>query len=374
MEPEVNNSAESPSPSRPYSNWALVGIFWIMALAVLTVAQSFFIPVFTALLLALIFSPVRRFLGRLSIGPTASACIILLSLVTVLILGTYFLAGPVKSRLATLPSLLPDAIAKIEVIAGAMEPVLEVSEQIDDMSANGNAASEVIIREGGILAAVAETTPRFLGQVGFTLALMMFLISSGDLFYEKLVQIMPTIKDKRRAVTLVKSIEESVSSYFITITLINAALGVCVGLALWALGMPDPVLFGIAAFFLNYIPFVGAIIGVSVTFLIAVLTFDTLGAAFLPALAYFGLNTAEGQFVTPTLVGRRLRLNAVVVFLSVAIGAWMWSYMGMFLAIPLLIVLKALSEDVDALWGIGEFLGERTDTTKKDQKILDRAL
>lgn len=356
------------------SNWAVVGIFWIMALAVLTIAQSFFIPVLTAVLLALIFSPVRRVLGKLKIGPTASAFIILLSLLTALVLSLYFLAGPVKTRLAALPSLLPDAIAKIETLSGVMQPVIQASEQIDDIAGNAGAPSEVVLREGGILSAVAETTPRVLGQIGFTLALMMFLISSGDLFYEKLVQIMPTIKDKRRAVSLVRSIEERVSTYFITITLINAVLGVCVGLALWALGMPDPVLFGIAAFFLNYIPFVGAIIGVSITFLIAVLTFNSLAIALLPAFAYFSINAIEGQVITPMLVGRRLRLNAVVVFLSVAIGAWMWSFMGMFLAIPVLIVLKALSEDIDALWGIGEFLGERTRTTRKDQTILDRAL
>jgi len=172
----------------------------------------------------------------------------------------------------------------------------------------------------------------------------------------------------------VKSIEERVSTYFITITLINAVLGVCVGLALWALGMPDPILFGIAAFFLNYIPFVGAIIGVSITFLIAVLTFNSLAVAALPAFVYFSLNAIEGQIITPMLVGRRLRLNAVVVFLSVAMGAWMWSFMGMFLAIPVLIVLKALSEDIQALQRVGEFLGERTRTTRKDQTILDKAL
>ena len=371
---KTNIPPNTPDSEKALSNWAVVGIFWIMALAVLTIAQSFFIPVLTAILLTLIFSPVRRLLGKMKVGSTAAAFIILLSLVATLILSAYFLAGPVKARLASLPQLLPDAISKIETLTGMMEPVIEASEQIDDMTSNSNAPSEVMLREGGILSAIAETTPRVFAQIGFTLALMMFLISSGDLFYEKLVQIMPTIKDKKRAVTMVKSIEESVSTYFITITLINAALGIAVGLALWALGMPDPVLFGIAAFFLNFIPFVGAIMGVSMTFLIAVLTFDTIGAAFLPALAYFSLTAIEGQFVTPMLVGRRLRLNAVVVFLSVAVGAWMWSFMGMFLAIPVLIVLKALSEDIEPLWGIGEFLGERTHTTKKEQVILDNAL
>ena len=358
------------------SHWMTIGIFWIMTLAVLTVAQSFFIPVLSAILLALIFSPIRRLLGKLGVRPGAAAVLILLTLITTLVLGAYSLSGPVKNRIGSLPSLLPDAIEKIESFSGIMDPVLEATEQIDDItnSADGDGPEEVVIREDGILSSIAATTPRVLGQIGFTLALMMFLISSGDLFYEKIVQVVPNIRDKKRAVSLVKSIEEDVSSYFITITIINALLGLAVGLAMWGLGMPDPILFGLAAFFLNYIPFVGAIIGVTLTFLIAILGSSSIFAALIPAVAYFAITAIEGQIITPVMVGRRLRLNAVVVFLSVAVGAWMWSFMGMLLAIPVLIVLKALSQEVEALWGIGEFLGEKTNTSKKDRVILDRAL
>ena len=373
QKPKVNSNLKAAVP-RSGTNWAIVGIFWILALGVLTIAQSFFIPVVTAVLLALIFSPVRRVMGKIGVKPGLSAFLILLSLVATLALSVYFLSGPVKERLESLPSLLPDALTKIETLSGAIRPVIDASEQLDDMTGNDGGSPEVVLREGGMISAIAETTPRLLGQIGFTLALMMFLISSGDLFYEKLVRVIPSFKDKTRAVKMVKSIEESLSSYFITITFINAGLGICVGLAMWALGMPDPILFGIAAFILNYIPFVGAIIGVSIATLIAIISFETIGAAILPGLAYFSLTAIEGQFVTPMLVGRRLRLNAVVVFLSVAMGAWMWSFMGMFLAIPILIVLKALSEEVESLWGIGTFLGERTDTTRRDQKILDKAL
>lgn len=356
------------------SHWAIIGTFWILFLGVLTIAQSFFIPVLTSILLALIFSPLRRALGKIGIRPGLSAFLILAALIFTLLVGSYFLSSPVMTRLESLPALLPEAIEKIETFSGVIEPMIKASDQLNDLTGQVEGPAEVVVREGGILSAIAVTTPRVLGQIGFTLALMMFLISSGDLFYEKLVQVMPTIKDKRRAVSLVKTIEQHVSSYFSTITLINAGLGVAVGVMMWAMGMPDPVLFGLAAFLLNYIPFVGAILGVTVTFLVAVLGSGSIISALLPALAYFGLTTVEGQLISPLLVGKRLRLNAVVVFLAVAIGAWMWSFMGMFLAIPVLIVIKALSQEIESLWGLGEFLGGRTDTTKPEQKILNNAL
>ncbi|WP_017930868.1 AI-2E family transporter [Robiginitomaculum antarcticum] len=373
-QPRTPKTVQNGQAPQRYSNWAVVGIFWIMSLGVLTVAQSFFIPVVTAIILALIFSPLRRTMGKVGIKPGLAALLILLSVLAVISVTLYFLAGPIETRIKTLPSLIPNAVKKIEILSGAMEPVIEASDQIDKMSKGADGPAEVVIREGGTLSSIAKTTPRILGQIGFTLAVMMFLISSGDLFYEKLVRVMPTFKDKKRAVVLVKSIEQSVSKYFLTITVINAGLGLAVGLVMWGLGMPDPILFGIGAFLLNFIPFVGAIIGVSLTFLVAFISAPTIVLALLPAVCYFLLTAFEGQFITPMLVGRRLRLNAVVVFLAVAVGAWMWSFMGMFLAIPVLILIKALSDDIESLRGIGEFLGERTGTTRKDQRILDKAL
>ena len=356
------------------ANWAITGIFWIMALSVLTIAQSFFIPVATAILLALIFSPSRRAMSKLGVAPAISAASILLSIIVILSLSGYFLAGSVDARLKSLPSLIPEAISKLESVSSAIEPMVEASEQIDEMSKTGDGPDEVIIREGGVLSNIAKVTPRIIGQVGFTLVLMMFLISSGDLFYEKLVQIMPTVKDKRRAVDLVRTVERNVSTYFLTITIINAGLGVAVSLAMWGLGMPDPILFGIGAFLLNYIPFVGALIGIFITALVAIVTAPTVGVAIVPPLAYFALTAIEGQWVTPMLVGRRLRLNVVIVFLAVAMGAWMWSFMGMFLAIPFLIVIKAIAQEVESLESVGAFLGERKKVTRKDQRILDKAL
>jgi predicted PurR-regulated permease PerM len=194
------------------------------------------------------------------------------------------------------------------------------------------------------------------------------------MFYEKLVQVMPTIKDKARAVAIARSIEKHLSCYLLTITIINAGLGLSIGLAMAACGMPSPILIGLMAFFLNYIPYVGALGGVAITFFVGLLTQDAVGAAAIPALIYWGLTTLEGQFLTPVLVGRRLKLNPVVVFLSLAVWAWLWAVPGMFLSTPILIALKALSDRIPNMQLLSKFLAQRDDVSAKDGLIISRFL
>ena len=356
------------------STWAIKGIFLIMLFGSLTVAQSFFVPTISAIVLALIFSPVRRFFGRLGISSTLSAALIASGIVLMIAVSVFYLSGTVQGRIEKLPQLIPNVIEKFEAVSGAVEPVVEVAETIDEINGNSKGTQEVVVRETGMISSIAQTTPRLLGQISFTLALMIFLIASGDLFYEKIVRVMPNFKDKRKAVSVVKAIEERVSLYFFTITVINAIVAAIIGVVFWALGMPDPIFFGLSAFVLNFIPYAGPIFGEALAFLVAVLTFDSLLFAFLPPLAYFLITMAEGQFITPVLVGRRLKFNAVIVFLSVAIGAWMWSLAGMLLAVPILIVIKEISKEVDSLSELGWFLGNEGATTKSEQRILDQAL
>jgi len=362
-----------PLPAYAIPSWAVIGIFWMMAISALTVAQSLFVPLFTAIFLTLIFSPVRRRMERWGVKASYTAFAIVIAILLTLSGLLYFLAGTLTERIEQLPQALHAMIAKFETLTGALEPVADVSTQIDVLS-DDPVSGAVVIRERGIFSSLASTMPVILGKIAFTLVLLVFLTASGDLFYQKAVQLTPTIRNKRRAANLVKAIEMRISSYFFVITLINAGLGLAVGLAMWALGMPDPVLFGLAAFLLNYIPFVGAIIGVAGTFAVSLILSDSFLAALLAPFVYFFLTAVEGQLVTPVAVGKRLRLNAVVVFLAVSIGAWMWSFMGMLLAIPILIAFEAFAEERAALTPMSEMLSEQTPVTDTESRILDRAL
>jgi predicted PurR-regulated permease PerM len=366
--PPPPSSEPEKAPAR--TQWAVIGIFLIMAFGALSVAQSVFIPIVTALMLALVFSPVRRALGKLGIGPGLAATLIFISAVSAVAFIIYAASDTLAQRLTNAPEIMEHAEREVRQLLGAVQPMLDATKKMTEMA--GEPSTETVaIRQPGFIALAAQGTPEVFGQIVITLTLAFFLIASGDLFYEKLVQAMPTFKDKRRALEIAREIEGHLSNYLFTITAINAAVAVLVGLVAWSFGLPDPLLFGIAAFLLNFIPYLGPIAGFGIMFVTGLVTLDSPFAALLPTFLYWLINTAEGQIITPVMLGRRLQMNAVVVFLSFAVWAWLWSFMGMLLATPILLSLKVIADHVHAMSGLGKFLGARDDEmSTRDQRIF----
>ena len=133
-------------------------------------------------------------------------------------------------------------------------------------------------------------------------------------------------------------IEHNLTGYLSVVTVINAAVGVCAGAAAWMAGLPDPVAWAVLAFILNFIPYIGALIVEVSMFMVGVVTFPTLTQALLAPLIFLGLATLEGHFITPSIMGHRLTLNPLTVFLALVFWTWLWGPVGAFLAVPLLIV------------------------------------
>lgn len=198
--------------------------------------------------------------------------------------------------------------------------------------------------------------PNIAGQVIFTLVLLFFMIASGDLLYLKIVQSFDTMRDKRAAYLALREIEDSLGTYLGSITIINAGLGAAVGLTMWAWGMPSPILWAVAGFLLNFIPYIGAIMGTAAGVLVGLMVFDDLWTPLMVGATYLALTAIEGQLVTPYFVSRRLQLNEVVVFLAVALWAWLWSILGMVVAVPVLVVLRVLAEHIPGWEKFGNFL------------------
>jgi predicted PurR-regulated permease PerM len=345
---------------RRWANWSLIGLFLLALVAAITLARVFLMPVMLAFLLSLTFSPVRRTLGRAGVPAWAVATMITLALVTGVSAAVIGLSAPVRSYIEDAPRILREVEWKLRDVSQAIDKVAEASREVERVTAgSGEEAERVAVAQPGALERAAWGTPYLIAQLVLTLALLFFLVSSGDLFYEKLVKASPTFTDKRRAVRIAYDIERKISHYFLTIATINAGLGVSIGLALWLIGMPNPAVFGVMAFVFNFVPYVGAIIGVVITFGIGIVTFDHASTAALAAALYLTLTTVEGQLITPYAVGRSLRLNPVVVFVSVAFWGWAWSVTGMVIAVPVLIALRAFCEHIPSLAGLGLFLSGR---------------
>jgi predicted PurR-regulated permease PerM len=221
------------------------------------------------------------------------------------------------------------------------------------------AGASVVVERSGLVGMIATGASTRLVEIGLCLVLVLFLLASGDLFYEKLIKVLPTLSDKKRALRIAREVEYEVSRYIFTITLINFGVGVVIATAFWLIGMPSPVLWGVMAALLNYLPYLGPGTGVVSSFAIGVVAFDTLGQALLAPLAYLVLAIVEGQLVTPMIVGRRLELNAVVILIAIAFWGWMWGIVGALIAVPLLVTAKIFADHVDGLKGFGEFLAAR---------------
>lgn len=400
--------------------WAVIGIFLMMLFYFITSAAAFLMPVTLGVLLFFVFVPFRRLMGRIGIGAGISAAIVTLGMV-VLVGGLgYFVSGPISDIAADSPRIserleerfetlresfrpLEEAAARIENVAGGDDGEEAVAEEAqpavsplgesgviggprgDSLTVTADAEAtpvdqpqevrvSVDTEQTSAIQAVIASGPSVIGQIVFTLFLLFFLLASGDLLYLKVVQSFDTLSEKRAAYMAMREIESALGSYLGAITLINAGLAVCVGLAMWIWGMPQPLLWGVAAFILNFIPYLGAVTGVAACFLVGLVSFDDLGTPLMAAATYLGLTAIEGQLVTPYFVSRRLQLNTVVVFITVALWAWLWSVLGMVVAVPMLVVVKVLADHIPGLERLGNFLaGDPPPTLEDDDEEEDEA-
>ena len=338
---------------------AIVGTFAILLLAALYYARDFFLPLILALLISLAFMPLVRALGRRGIPPVATAILVVLAIGGSLLGLSLLLTEPTTRMLSETPRIIAELRERFGSGDGMLSRISEASEQVQDLTDGSNepgAPEKVVLAQPGIISWAADTASGIGATLGATLLFVVFLLSSGDLFLQKLIRILPTLSDKKRSLRVVRNVEVEVSRYLLTITVINAGFGAAVGICMAVLGMPNPVLWGVGAMLLNYVPYLGALAGMALAFGIGLITYPTLTMALLPPLAYFICNLIEGSVVTPLTLGRRLELNPVAILVALAFGGWMWGIVGALMGVPLLVVIKVFCDHFESLATFGEFL------------------
>lgn len=341
----------------------LVGIFLLLLFTATYFARDVLLPIVFALLLTLTMRPIVRSLSRRGIPAGLTAVLLVVSIGIGATVSVYVLSGPVGTLAARAPMIGQEVRWKMRDVLAQVSALQAMSDEVAGL-ASGNGAdgaetserTEVVVNEGGLI-------PRAIGSVASAgtsliaaLILTMFMLASGDFFHRRIVEASPRFTDKKRALTIVRDVERQISRYLAAITVINAGLGVAIGLGLWAIGMPVPYMWGIAAFLLNYLPFLGAVLGGLAVAAVAIVTFDTIAYALLAPAVYLTLTSIEGQIVTPMLVGRRLEINTVSVFVTVVFWIWLWGVPGALLAVPFLVAVKVICDNVDSLRPLGRFL------------------
>ncbi len=342
----------------------LLGIFIILFAFGLDFGREFLLPVTLAFFIALAFRPAVRRLSRRGV-PAWLATSVFMAAVILSVAGfVYAVSGPVAGWIADAPSYAKSFSEKLRDLRASFESVTNLTDRIQAAADTAAAApvKEVVVSDNSpMLTFLAQGTgysADVVTTVVLTLVIAAFMMASGDLFYEKIVRVLPTLTDKKRALRIVFDVEKEVSSYLLVVTAINAGLGIAVAASFYFLGMPMAYLWGLLAFLFNYIPYVGAIAGVALSGFMAVAVFDTLTYALVIPLTYAAINGVENQFITPVFLGRRLQLNAVAILLALTFWTWEWGIAGTMLAVPILVTIKVFCDHLDGLEGVGEFLSD----------------
>lgn len=333
-------------------------ILFLMVIYGLFLGREFLTPIVLAFLLALTLTPVVRFLSKHSVPAALSATLLIVVTAAMIGMLSYITSGPISTLVAEAPEIGQKLQAKVQTLQVTVEKAVKATAQIDSATEAVSDAhvQKVVVAQPGILSRAAGNAVSIGTTLAITFVLSLFLLASGSMFYEKIIQSVPRLSDKKRALRVVYSVEREISRYLFTITVINAGLGIGIGAGLWAIGIPNAMVWGIAAALLNFLPYVGALITVVLVAVISLATFDSIAFGLLAPAFVLTCNIIEGQFVTPLMLGRRLELNTVAVFISISFWSWIWGFIGALLAVPILVVIKVICDHFEPLQPFGNFL------------------
>lgn len=346
-----------PATPRPRSSAAAVVLATVAVGAVLWLAQDLILPVLLAMFFALIGNPIIRVLRRLWIPRFIGALLVLA--------GGLFLAGALGNQLIEpagewmkqAPKELKELAPKLRAMVKPVQEANRAAESFARAAGGESRPPEIVFTEVNEPYKALTTTPRMLASVLAVVLLTFFFMVYGENLQRNAIALLHSRQQKKLTVDILQSIEDELSRYVLTISVINVIVGLVFAGALQYLGLslPEALLWGTMAALLNYAPYVGPLIGIAVMLLIGMTEFDGV-KALLPAGIYLLLHTLEGQIVTPIVLGQRMRLSPLVLILGLMVFGSLWGIIGLLLAVPLLVCVKLILERTEGMEGWARLL------------------
>lgn len=304
-------------------------------------AKPVLLPIFLALIFTILLLPVVRLLTRLRLPQTLSALLVVATLGAGLTVGAVQLAGPAAEHLDLGPSVMYKIERKLTELKLPLRRARETTEKIAEMAnLEDDKKPQIVVVEGSLVETLANQAQSILTTSAITVVLLFFMLAAGPATASRIVEAISQTDQRRRMKRILLEVQWKISIYLRTFTLISLALGLLTAAAMWALGMPNPLLWGALAALLNFLPYIGPAITAVIIASAALLNFDSWTQILMPPLAAYALTVLEGQFITPLLLGRQLTLNPILVFLTVIFWGWLWGMPGALLAVPILTIAK----------------------------------
>jgi len=335
---------------------ALGGLFFFATVFALYVARPVLLPIVWALLVAFLLAPIVSFLERRGVTRFFGAALVTLALVASVAAFAYFLLDPAQRWLSEMPERMQAVERELRFLREPVEQMSRAAASVSDVTGNDGAVQEVSVQEGTPITRLLRGAGTVLGMALVALALVFFFLVDGRRFLLKLVRALPTYRARKRSLRVAARVRADASTYLLAVTLINVGLGGAVAVALYFVGLPNPILWGVMAALLNYVPYLGAMVGIAIVALVSLTTAEPASRAVLAPAAYLLLTSIEGAVITPAILGRHMRLNPVAVLVFVLFWGWLWGIPGALLAVPILATLKVVAEAYPSLRPVGEFL------------------
>lgn len=358
----AEEQAEKPAPkvgtlgslliSSVVERRAIVAVLIIITLYTLYFARDLLFPIVLSLLLAGVLQPLVSQLNKIHISDGLGSAIVLAALLLVLGLGIYYASGPAMEWINQYPTIFTKVENKLGSLKESIKEATKTTEQIQkitDIATGPPTDVEVVVKGPSLGETVFQQAQYWVAMFVVILAMVYFMLAKGKDTIDNVANSISDPDQSQRLCQLLRSLQREIAMYLQTVTLINIGLGFITGVLMFFFGLPSPYLWGIIAGVMNFIPYLGAIVSTIVIGVISLLTFDNWVAIALPPLSYMLLNSIEGQFVTPWILGRRLTLNPIMVFIAILFWTWVWGVPGALLAVPSVTTLKIISNYFDSM-------------------------
>lgn len=327
-------------------------------IAFLYFARPVILPIFLACVAGMTLKPLIRWLSYCHIPPALSAGVVLILLVSGVAIGFFQLGRPALTWMNEAPLHMTELRQRVQKLFPRIARFSQAATAVNNLGAGEGQkkATVVEVNSSRVPTGFINWTGTFLAGIGETLVLLYLLLASGDLFLQKLVRVMPTLRDKKSAVAISREIQQNISNYLFSVSLINVGLGIIVSVGLYFMDVPNAAMWGLLVALLNFVPYFGPVAGITLMATVGLLTFDKLWQAVLPPAWYLLLHMLEANLITPVLLGRRFTLNPVVIFVSLIFWTWLWGVPGALLSVPLLVSIKVVCDRVPAMSSVSELL------------------
>lgn len=335
---------------------AIIAVFTVCA--ALYFARPIFVPIMTAFVLSVLLAPATEWLRRRGVPAALRAMVVVLAAFSLFATAVYLAVQPGADWLERFPAIMEDARDKLIGMREAVDKVQDVSEKVSELTDMGNQDRAVTVQGPDLGESLITSARTIIVQTIFTAVLTFFFLAARTDLRRKLTLMRTSFAGMRQSARMMQTIEEQVGHYMFTMLIINIGLGVATALAMWALGLPSPIIWGALAAILNFIPYLGPIAMTALLGISGVVNFDTIPGMLAAPAIYVILNFIESNLVTPTLIGVRLTISPLTVILNVSFWTWLWGPAGAVISIPLLVIFKTICDHSTFLRPVGMLIGD----------------